>query len=314
MKVAVLCNDALGHPAIAALGRSGALAGVATSDHRHDANLRLAGFAADGGLPFASIAREGRADALCAWLDATGAASVFVIAFPYRVPRAPLERARWFNFHAGALPANRGPDPLFWQVRDGATEVTLTAHAMEPTIDTGAVVATRAVPLAPTDTYGVARSRIAAALVELVPALRRGLSAGEVDGVPQAVDGPTGHGRPEPSDLVVDWGASAARTQALVRACNPTHGGALASLGGRQVHLLEVVDVGAVEGAEPGAVVSITAAGPWVATGDGRALELRLVYLDEGFFTGAVFAGLFGLRPGARLDVPAGAFEESVPR
>ena len=44
------------------------------------------------------------------------------------------------NVHPSSLPAFRGPAPLFWQLRDGLSEVGLSIHRMVPQFDAGPVL------------------------------------------------------------------------------------------------------------------------------------------------------------------------------
>lgn len=64
-----------------------------------------------------------------------------VACFPYRLPEALLCQARYggWNLHPSCLPAHRGPDPLFWQLRHGYSRFVMTLHQMTSTLDDGPI-------------------------------------------------------------------------------------------------------------------------------------------------------------------------------
>ncbi len=68
---------------------------------------------------------------------------------------APILRRPWLewpehgivNLHPSLLPAYRGPDPLFWQFRNGERDMAITAHYMSEEMDAGDIVAACKKPL-----------------------------------------------------------------------------------------------------------------------------------------------------------------------
>lgn len=55
------------------------------------------------------------------------------------------------NLHSGALPAYRGVMPVFWQMANGESHATVTAHQMTPRIDVGGILGTATFPIRPRD-------------------------------------------------------------------------------------------------------------------------------------------------------------------
>ncbi|MCB9433250.1 MAG: hypothetical protein H6668_14840 [Ardenticatenaceae bacterium] len=72
----------------------------------------------------------------------------FAACFSRRIPNEllALPRHGFFNLHPSLLPAYRGPEPLFWLLRDGA-QPGVTVHLMTEELDKGDVVAQTAVSL-----------------------------------------------------------------------------------------------------------------------------------------------------------------------
>ena len=71
-------------------------------------------------------------------------ADAFCVAcFSLYIPRGILDipRLGCLNVHPSLLPANRGPDPLFWTFRNGDRETGVTIHLMDEGLDTGPILA-----------------------------------------------------------------------------------------------------------------------------------------------------------------------------
>src|SRR6266576_1375070 len=68
---------------------------------------------------------------------------ICVACFSKRIPRDILDipRLGCLNVHPSLLPANRGPEPLFWAFRDGSGRTGVTIHVMDEGLDSGAIVA-----------------------------------------------------------------------------------------------------------------------------------------------------------------------------
>ncbi len=66
-----------------------------------------------------------------------------VACFSLHIPRVILDipRCGCLNVHPSRLPANRGPDPLFWTMREGKHQTGVTVHFMDEGMDTGNIVA-----------------------------------------------------------------------------------------------------------------------------------------------------------------------------
>ncbi len=71
---------------------------------------------------------------------------ICVACFPMRIPHAILDipRLGCLNVHPSLLPANRGPEPIFWTFREGHERTGVTIHVMDEGLDSGAIVAQEA--------------------------------------------------------------------------------------------------------------------------------------------------------------------------
>ena len=68
---------------------------------------------------------------------------IVCLCFPFRLPESVLNfpTEGCLNLHPSALPAYRGPAPLFWQLRAGESQSAVTLHRMNPRFDAGDIVA-----------------------------------------------------------------------------------------------------------------------------------------------------------------------------
>jgi methionyl-tRNA formyltransferase len=86
-----------------------------------------------------------------------------VACFSLYIPRAILDipRLGCLNVHPSLLPANRGPDPLFWTFHHGSSETGVTIHLMDEGLDTGPIVAQERIDVPEGITYAQLEERCA---------------------------------------------------------------------------------------------------------------------------------------------------------
>jgi methionyl-tRNA formyltransferase len=94
--------------------------------------------------------------------------------------------------------------------------------------------------------------------------------------------------------------------KALVRASNPTYGGAITFFRGVPVHILQVslanpknpIDLKA------GTITQAGASGIIVASSDKKLVRFDVVYTEDGFFTGAKLATTFDIKANEEFVLP----------
>ena len=128
-------------PPRAAHGRAIPLLAPATSG----SILQLA---AAYGIPVLEVSRLADPATLAA-LAAYQPDAICVACFSRRLPPAILRLPRLgcLNVHPSLLPANRGPDPLFWTFRHGDPQSGVTIHLMDAGFDTGDIVRQQPIPV-----------------------------------------------------------------------------------------------------------------------------------------------------------------------
>lgn len=157
--------------------------------------------------------------------------------WPKRIPSRWLRELPAYGTHPSLLPRWRGPDPYFWALREGDRTTGVTLHALEDDYDTGDVVASRVLAIAPEDDAMRLARRLdrpaLALLVELVETLRRG----EVPGTSPQEGASSWAPQPAEEDLVIDWARPAGDLLNLIRAAAPEPG-ATALLGATLAEIL----------------------------------------------------------------------------
>lgn len=83
--------------------------------------------------------------------------------FPWRLPAELLAIPRLgaLNVHPSLLPANRGPEPLFWTFRLGLHQTGVTIHLMNEHLDSGDIVAQESIDVPAGISYGELEERCA---------------------------------------------------------------------------------------------------------------------------------------------------------
>ncbi|MBW3603197.1 MAG: methionyl-tRNA formyltransferase [Actinobacteria bacterium] len=178
------------------------------------------------------------------------------------------------NLHFSLLPAWRGAAPVPWAIRHGDEVLGVTCFVLDEGMDTGPILSEWSTRLRDGETAGEATERLAAAGAnELVEALR-GLVHGTIE--PRAQDHAAATYAPKitPEDARVDWGASAAEVDRVVRAFNPMPG-AFTEARDHRLKLHRVTVARDAAAGEPGRVVDHDEGAPVVACGQGA------VRLDE---------------------------------
>ncbi|RMG10269.1 MAG: methionyl-tRNA formyltransferase [Planctomycetota bacterium] len=177
------------------------------------------------------------------------------------------------NLHASLLPRWRGAAPVAAALLAGDPVTGVSVQKVDRRMDAGDVLARREVPVAPEDTRGSLRARLAtegaALLVEAVEAIARGEARFEAQDEAQATHAPL----LRKEDGRLDLARGARELDRRVRATTPWPGAFLELPRGRLKVLSARPLDGGRAGADPGTVLGLAEEGLLVATGEG-VLEL----------------------------------------
>jgi len=160
--------------------------------------------------------------------------------WPKRLPAELLAIAPAIGVHPSLLPRHRGPDPYFWAIDSGDEITGVTAHLLDATYDTGAIL--RQIPLRIDPSWNA--WQLAKMLDRPSLALLRDVVACYARGappVPTVQDDSLATTELGPTEdmLEIRWSDVAARIARRVRAAAPWPG-AFTDIGGDTVVLLSV--------------------------------------------------------------------------
>jgi methionyl-tRNA formyltransferase len=246
---------------------------------------------------------SGRAEALSVRLDV-----LVVAAYGLILPPAVLAWPRYggLNIHASKLPRWRGAAPIQRALLAGDVATGVTIMQMDAGLDTGPVIDTIDIPIAPRETAGTLTAKLAAAgAAAIVAVLERLAREGLLPATAQPTDGATYAAKIGRAEAELDWTQPASVLDRAVRAFDPVPG-AFTLLGGESTKVWSADPVAITQTGSPGTVLAIGADGLDVACGAG-VLRLRTVQPAGGKrMSGAAFAAGRGLAPGARFGAATG--------
>jgi methionyl-tRNA formyltransferase len=274
-------------PALEALAESGhAVQVVFTKPDRPAGRGRLVQVspvkqrALELGLPVLEPATFKSSDTLDS-LRALNLDALVVVAYGLLLPPPALAAARLgcFNIHASLLPRWRGAAPIQRALLAGDAVTGITIMRMEAGLDTGPMLAVRAVDIAERDTGGSLHDRLAVLGATLLRETLDELARGPVPETPQPEAGVTYARKISKAEAEIDWRADAEDVLRKVRAFNPVPV-AQTRWGEQQVRIWEA-ELAAMPrapqaGAPPGTVIDAGPGGIDVTCGRGALRVLRL--------------------------------------
>jgi len=198
-----------------------------------------------------------------------------VVAYGHILPRAILAIAPAMNAHFSLLPRYRGAAPVQRALMDGVTETGVSVFMLEPTVDTGPVVAVERIDVARDQTAGELLEQLAPIGARLLVRALDDLERGTLEAIPQSDLDASPAPKIKPEEAEIDWSRPGRDLANLVRALNPRPGAFTTAAGKRLI----VWRARAVDGSGPPGAVLSTDPGLIVATGTG-ALELDEVQLE----------------------------------
>lgn len=193
-----------------------------------------------------------------------------------------LPRAGCLNIHASLLPRWRGAAPIQRAIDAGDTQTGITIMQMDEGLDTGDMLLVRGLPITEAHTAAQLHDELALLGGQSIVAALGGLAEGSLTHTPQPDEGVCYAAKLNKAEAPLDLSQPASVLARRVRAFNPVPGATLqlphweapVKVWAAQA-LPALGDVGALT--TPGQVVSASADGLDIATGDGvlRVLEVQ---------------------------------------
>lgn len=160
------------------------------------------------------------------------------------------------NVHASLLPRWRGAAPIHYAIRAGDAQTGVTIMKMDPGLDTGPMLASRAIPIASDETAASLHDRLARLGADLLPDTLLAYLGGSLTPTPQPDEGVTLAPTLDKEDGHLDWTQSAVEIDRHVRAYFPWPG-TYAFLEGQRMKVIGGKSLpGHTAGAAPGTLVA----------------------------------------------------------
>lgn len=191
----------------------------------------------------------------------------------------------FINCHAGALPFYRGRNPLNWVLINGEKSFGVTVHYIDPGIDSGDIIARKAIAITEEDSYATLLEKAYAECpLVLLQALDE-VAEGRAARISQAQIHPVGFycGRRREGDEWIDWSLPSERIHDFVRGLSFPGPGArtLGEVGALAVLEAKLIPDAPNYLATSGEVVGRCDSGVIVKTGDSTVLLSKAALLDD---------------------------------
>lgn len=228
--------------------------------------------------------------------------AMIVAAYGLILPAALLEVPPLgaLNIHASLLPRWRGAAPIQRALLAGDRETGISIMRMDQGLDTGPVLARRAIAVADDETAATLHDKLAALGAQMIVAAVRELAGGHAVFVAQTIDGITQAPKIDKHEARIDWRRSSAELERLVRAFDPVPG-AGTSLAGTALKVWRA-RLAHGEGV-PGEVLRADALGILVACGAGALEMIELQRAGGRRLDAAGFLRGCPIPPGTRLGM-----------
>lgn len=186
-----------------------------------------------------------------------------------------VPRMGCINMHPSLLPKYRGQGPSTWPIINGEAETGQTIHWLNEGIDTGDIIAQRAIPIDPQDTGATLSAKLTEVGYELFVETWPLIESGKAPRIPQDDAQAIYSVAPRREHARIAWGDPAERICNVVRAFTRPGKGAWARVAGKRLYVwrARVLDEALpADGKAPGEVVAVTGTGVVVQTGRGQVI------------------------------------------
>jgi methionyl-tRNA formyltransferase len=229
---------------------------------------------------------------------------IVVVAYGLLLPKAVLDCAPYgaLNVHASLLPRWRGAAPIQRAILAGDRESGITIMKMDAGLDTGPILAQRAIPIYEEDDAGTLHDRLAALGSEMIVAALTDVQTGRATYRPQSSTAVTYAPKIGKAETLIDWSRAAEDLVRTVRAFRPSPG-ASSTLGGENLKIWRAhIEEGS---GPPGQVLAAGPQGVVIACGEGALAVTELQRGGGRRLSAAEFLRGYEMAPGARFEQPA---------
>jgi methionyl-tRNA formyltransferase len=198
-----------------------------------------------------------------------------VLDIPRGLADAGAGRITALNIHASLLPRWRGAAPVARAIEAGDAETGITIMQMEAGLDTGPMLLSGRLPIAPADSCAALTARLADLGAALIVQALGAAARGELRAVRQPGAGVTYAHKLDKREAWLDWSRSAVELARRVQAFDPFPA-ASGQVRGTTLKLWQAHAGTQTPSAAPGTIVAAGADGVTVACGEGALVVTEL--------------------------------------
>ncbi|ADY52964.1 formyl transferase domain protein [Pseudopedobacter saltans DSM 12145] len=307
MKIIVFANHLAVLPALGHFQKNDWLQAVISTDKLQGHNVQIKDYCSRASISFYQVSRKQLHEDLVLTLNNLQPDLAIMFVFSYRIPEKifNIPKQGFYNVHFSLLPAYKGPDPVFWQIKNGETMGGISIHKVNEDFDEGEIVMQQQIPFIPGENWGICNNRYAMAVQNMLIQFTQELYSGNNLPELQAQQNSTYYKRPEKQDLTINWEQmSAGEIENLINAANPCYGGAITYLNHQPISILEVTPATLSSTADykPGMIVhSQPDSGIFVACKQNEYLRINVVQTTDGILSGFKLAAL-GVQAGQSFE------------
>ena len=241
------------------------------------------------------------------WLTSKQPDLVLVCGCSLKIPSQLLTIPTFgfLNIHFGSLPENKGPNPIFWSIKNGEAKTKISIHRISNEWDSGDILMEKSFDMIAGETSGILNSKLSYGAVHMISECLA-LIPDKNNFKPQFENEISKYNkRPTEQERTINWkNQDAEEIENLVNACNPVYGGAITYYQSTAVRILEVSPVKTqihYNGKNAGEIIHASPQdGLFVICRDNQILRINILSSDAGILSGNKYAGL-GVIAGQRF-------------
>ncbi len=237
------------------------------------------------------------------YLKTKGADIIVVVAYGQILPKEILEMTPFgcINVHASLLPKYRGAAPIQWAVINGERVSGVTTMRMDEGLDTGDMILSEQVTLAPDETGGSLFECLSEVGARLCVKTLEAVEDGTAVYTPQDPAEATKVGMIRKEMGHLDWSRPASELERLVRGLDPWPG-SYTVWDGRMLKIWKTSVCPEDSGMEPGSVGTVTKDAVLVQTGEGMLVLEEVQPQGKKRMSCADFLRGYPVQTGIRLE------------
>ena len=202
---------------------------------------------------------------------------IVVVAFGHIIPKniLTIPQIATINIHASLLPKYRGPAPIQWAIINEEKETGVTTMLMDEGMDTGDILLSSKLEIAPDDTSGTLHDRLADLGADLLIQTLKTFETGNINPISQDHTQATYARMLKKNDGRMNWKLPAESLEAFIRGMTPWPG-AFTFHEKKRLKFFKARTIVMDTNASPGTVIKGFPDELWISTGKGVLSVLEI--------------------------------------